>query len=119
VIVDDDAKPLVINDQGPCNNSNDLGVFKVTRGSFHNILQDCAKSCWGQTACTGSCLSNKLSLSGGCANCFGKAVNCAIIQCWDKCIFAPGGQACIECSNNNCRDDLITCTGVDGAVLPP
>jgi len=104
--------------EGACNNTQDLSLFETHKSDFHNLLELCARKCWGRSECSASCLQSKTNLSLACTQCFGNDVGCTSTHCAIVCISDPQSSACIHCSEQYCLSDLLSCTGVDNSTLP-
>jgi len=87
--------------------------------NFPSYMASCGVY-FGFPASFDSCFSGKTAVSTRCARCFLEDIKCTLDRCpGANCFLAPTGQACIDCSKENCSPSLVTCTGVDADNLPP
>lgn len=103
--------------QGACNDTQDLSAFVKFNSTFHSTLQACASGCLGASACSATCIQQKVGLTPGCATCFGDDVGCTASNCVLSCL-SPSSPACVDCSNKYCLPALLTCAGVPQSALP-
>merc|ERR1711957_361613 len=74
----------------------------------------CAFTTMGNAWRSGRCMASRQGVSSECGACMGQLLHCGTSCvrpcCYGRCTDAP---KCIECGNDNCRDDFIKCAGVD------
>jgi len=103
--------------RGPCNDSQDLGIFVSKNASFHDLVMNCAAQCAAEAKCTAACLVNTIGLTPGCAACWAADVVCTAQNCFGPCL-RPSSKACEECSIKYCQAALLKCGGVNKHQIP-
>lgn len=104
--------------EGACNNTDDKDVLKKKWDEFSDILEKCARSCWGGKECTVECIVKTLGTSKDCSECFADTVVCTAKKCFTDCITGKTPK-CLECRAKHCDPELLQCTGLQKGEIPP
>ena len=111
---------------GACN-ANDIKVaINPQNKKFAKQMDKCSSDAWGNAEKTSKCLKEQYpEVSNTCLNCYGQMAACGAANCKMKCFSNHFSEKCIECVNQNCRDEkkdnsfsLIKCTGLKANQLP-
>ncbi|KAF4697409.1 hypothetical protein FOZ60_007494 [Perkinsus olseni] len=103
-------------DTDSCSTSD---VENVGRGpTLFNNLNTCVTTTGGFNDAALECVAASTNISELCASCYFELYSCGATTCQQACTEQFSAD-CVGCSMGLCGDELQTCTGTPGAVLPP
>ena len=68
--------------------------------------------------CVIDSLHSAPGLSPGCARCWYAEGMCTLAKCALPCL-APASAVCLECSEDNCFPECVSCSGLQRWAFPP
>ena len=100
-----------------CVGVDDVAAF-INAESLGDDSAACLVECAGEAdiaGCSGTCMQDKIGVSGLCATCFGATATCLTEACGTDCL-GDDEEACGDCFEWNCQETFNLCTGLDDAV---
>ena len=107
--------------QGACTES-DVSIWRENQVFSDNVAKFALRNLGQAKGTVAKLMQEYNALSLSCAQCFGATVACGTSKCWRHCWRGPTSEACVECSETNCRADFIACSGLTDEIdwaLPP